>query len=106
MVVSVGRIVGWAINVSTPAQQQRYTQLSGLLHAFGIRYQNELPSGATSLLMKVINGNVSVEVYDGLGKIIGAVPNQETSAAFRTHLQQLFGHTVSPDPDGVVVALI
>jgi hypothetical protein len=105
MVASVGRTVGWATNVPTPEQQQRYTQLSDLLQAFGIRYRNELPNGATSLLMKAINGNASVEVYDRLGKMIGTVPNQDTSATFRTHLQQLFGHTVSPDPDGVVALI-
>jgi hypothetical protein len=64
MAVSVARTVGWAINVPTPEQQQKYAQLSGLLQAFGIRYRNELPNGATSLLMKVINRNASVEVYD------------------------------------------
>jgi hypothetical protein len=89
----------------TPEQQRLYTELSGLLQAFGMRYRNELPSGATSLQMKVISGNVSVDVYDRHGKIIGTVPNEKTSTTFRTDLQQTFADKISPDPDGVVALI-
>lgn len=85
----------------TPEQQREYTRLSGLLQAIGMRYIKELPSGSTSLLMKVNDGKVVVEVFDQKGKLIGTVPNEKTSSTFRAALQSTFQHTVSPDPDGV-----
>ena len=51
-----------------------------------MQFKAELPSGATSLLMKVINGKVLVEVYDRMGKKIGDIPSEKTS----------------PDHDGVI----
>lgn len=89
----------------TPEQQRLYTRLSGQLQAIGMHYYRELPTGATSLLMKVSQGKVLVEVYDQQGKMIGAVPNENTSAAFHSDLQKTFSRAVSPDPDGVVAIL-
>lgn len=89
----------------TPEQQKAYTKLPGQLQAIGLRYKAELPSGSTSLLMTLEGGNVRVEVYDRLGKIIGTVPNEKTSHAFRSALQSTFEHTVSPDPDGVIAMI-
>jgi hypothetical protein len=85
----------------TPEQQREYTRLSGLLQEIGMRYMKELPNGSTSLLMKVNDGKVLVEAFDQNGKLIGTVPNEKTSSAFRTALQSTFEHTISPDPDGV-----
>src|SRR5260221_7487915 len=89
----------------TPEQQKEYARLSGLLQVIGMRNIKELPSGSTSLLMKVNDGMVTVEAYDQKGKLIGTVPNEKTSSAFRTALQSAFEHTVSPDPDGVVAII-
>lgn len=89
----------------TPEQQREYTRLSGLLQAIGMRYSKELPSGSTSLLMKVNDGTALVEAYDQKGKLIGIVPNEKTSNAFRSALQSTFEHTVSPDSDGVIAII-
>jgi hypothetical protein len=89
----------------SPDQQREYTRLSALLQAIGIRHRAELPSGATSLLMKVIDGNVLVEVYDRMGKRIGDIPDTKTSSALRAALQQTFNSAVSPDHDGVVAII-
>ena len=89
----------------TPEQQREYSRLSGLLQAIGMRYYKELPSDSTSLLMKVENGKVLVEVYDRVGKFIGAVPNETTSSAFRAALEDTFARTISPDPDGIVAII-
>jgi len=62
-------------------------KLSGQLQAIGLRYKSELPSGATSLLMKVSDRRVTVEVYDRTGKKIGDIPNDQTSTALRDTLQ-------------------
>jgi hypothetical protein len=86
----------------TPEQQREYVRLSGLLQAIGMRFYNELPSGSTSLLMKVENGKVLVEAYDQRGKRIGTVPNENTSSAFRATLESTFARTISPDPDGII----
>jgi hypothetical protein len=59
--------------VPPPERQKEYTRLSGLLQAIGLRYKAEFPSGATSLLMKVNDGKVQVEVYDRVGRKIGDV---------------------------------
>jgi hypothetical protein len=88
----------------TPEQQRLYSQLSGQLQAIGIRYRKELPAGATSLLLKNNGGKIRVEVYEG-SKVIGLVPNESTSAGFRTALETNFANAVSPDPDGVVALL-
>ena len=55
--------------------------------------------------MKVNGGTVLVEAYDRSGKLIGTIPNEKTSTAFRAALQNTFLHSVSPDPDGVVCPL-
>jgi len=74
----------------SPEQQKEYTRLSGLLQAIGMRHRAELPKGATSLLMKVANGAVLVEVYDGMGKKIADIPDHKTSSPLRDTLQQTF----------------
>jgi hypothetical protein len=89
----------------TPEQQKEYSKLSRQLQAIGLRYKAELPSGSTSLLMKVKGGKVVVDAYDRMGKLIGTVPNDKTSPAFSALLQSTFEHTVSPDPAGVVAPI-
>jgi hypothetical protein len=89
----------------TPEQQRLYTRLSGQLQAIGLHHFGELPSGATSLLMKVKGGKVIVECHDGHGKNIGTLPNDKTSAALRSDLDRTFSQSVSPDPDGVVAII-
>ncbi len=74
----------------TPEQQRQYTRLSGQLQAIGLDYHRELPSGSTSLLLKVSDGEVLVEAYDPHGKMIGTVPNERTSDAFRSDLERAF----------------
>jgi hypothetical protein len=85
-----------------PQRQSEYQKLSGWLQGIGMQFKAELPSGATSLLMKVINGKVLVEVYDRMGKKIGDIPNDKTSTEFRNMLQHTFQSSVSPDHDGVI----
>jgi len=89
----------------TLEQQREYAKLSGLLQAIGMRYYVELPSGSSSLLMKVKNGKVLVEAYDGSGKLIGTVPDEDTSSAFRATLERTFAGAISPDPDGVIAII-
>ena len=91
--------------VPPPERQKEYARLSGQLQAIGLRYKAELPSGATSLLMKVSDGNVRVEVYDRMGKKIGDIPGDNTSTALRDALQQTFQLAISPDHDGVIAML-
>ena len=91
--------------VPSPEQQKEYSRLSALLQAIGIRHRAELPSGTTSLLMKVTNGNVRVEVYDRTGMKIGDIPDDRTSSALRDTLRQTFQSAVSPDHDGVIAPI-
>jgi hypothetical protein len=91
--------------VPSPEQQKEYTQLSSQLQTIGLLYKMELPSGATSLLMKVNDNKVRVEVYDGIGKKIGDIPDNRTSSALRDALQQTFQSAVSPDHDGIIAAI-
>jgi hypothetical protein len=91
--------------VLSPEQQKEYTRLSGQLQAIGIRHRAELPCGTTSLLMKVTDGNVLVEVYDRMGKKIGDIPDGKTSSALRGVLQQTFQSAISPDQDGVIAII-
>jgi hypothetical protein len=86
-------------------RQKEYARLSGLLQAIGLRYKAELPSGATSLLMKVNEAKVQVEVYDRMGKKIGDIPDDKTSSALREALQNTFQSAISPDHDGVVAII-
>jgi len=46
-----------------------------------------------------------VEAFDQKGKLIGTVPNEKRSSAFRSALQNTFEHSVSPDPDGVIAII-
>ena len=91
--------------VPPPERQKEYARLSGHLQSIGLRYKAELPSGATSLLMKVNDGKVLVEVYDRMGKKIGDIPDGKTSSALRNALQNTFEHAISPDHDGVVAII-
>ena len=91
--------------VPPPERQKEYARLSGQLQAIGLRHRAELPSGATSLLMKVTDGSVLVEVYDSMGKKIGDIPDGRTSTALRDALQQTFQLAISPDHDGVVAII-
>lgn len=91
--------------VPPPERQKEYARLSGLLQAIGLRYRAELPTGSTSLLMKVNDGKVQVEVYDKLGKKITDIPSDKTSNALRELLQNTFQSSVSPDHDGIVAII-
>jgi hypothetical protein len=91
--------------VPPPERKKEYARLSGQLQAIGLRYKAELPSGATSLLMKVSEGSVLVEVYDKMGKKIGDIPDEKTSSALRDVLQQTFQFAISPDHDGVIAII-
>ena len=88
-----------------PQRQNEYKKLSGWLQAIGMQFKAELPSGTTSLLMKVVNGNVLVEVYDRMGKKIGDVPNETTSPELRNTLQHTFQSHVPPDHDGIIALI-
>jgi hypothetical protein len=88
-----------------PDRQKEYARLSGLLQAIGLRYKAELPAKATSLLMKVNDGKVSVEVYDRMGKRIGDIPDDKTSTALCDALQNTFQYAISPDHDGVIAII-
>jgi hypothetical protein len=79
--------------------------LSGLLQAIGIRYRADLPSGATSLLLKLNDGSFFVEVYDRRGKKIGDIPHDQTSTGLHDALRQTFHDEVSPDRDGVIAII-
>ena len=91
--------------VPSPEQQKEYSRLSSQLQAIGLRYKMELPCDATSLLMKVNEGKVLVEVYDRTGKKIGDIPDDRTSSALRDALQQTFQSAISPDHDGIVAVI-
>lgn len=88
-----------------PDRQREYAKLSGQLQVIGLRYKSELPTGATSLLMKVNDRKVSVEVYDRMGKKIGDIPDDNTSSALRDALENTFQYSISPDHDGVVAII-
>lgn len=91
--------------IPPPDRQKEYGRLSGPLQTIGLRYKAELPMGATSLRMKVNDGKVSVEVYDGMGKKIGDIPDDKTSTALRYALQNTFQYEISPDHDGVITMI-
>ena len=91
--------------IPPPERQKEYARLSGQLQAIGRRYKAELPRGATSLLMKMNDGKVQVEVYDRTGKKISDIPDDKTSSALRDTLQNTFQFAVSPDHDGVVAII-
>jgi hypothetical protein len=91
--------------VPPPERQKKYARLSGLLQAIGMRYRAELPRGATSLLMKLNEGNFLVEVYDRMGTKIGDIPHNQTAIGLRDALRQTFHGAVSPDHDGVIAII-
>ena len=91
--------------VPPPERQREYARLSGLLQAIGLRYKADIPTGATSLLMKVNDGKVQIEVYDRDGNKIGDIPDGKTSSALRDALQNTFQSAISPDHDGVVAII-
>ena len=91
--------------VPPPERQKEYQRLSGLLQAIGIRYRAELPSGATSLLLKLNDRSFLIEVYDTVGTKIGDVPHDQTSTSLREALRQTFQDEVSPDHDGVIAII-
>jgi hypothetical protein len=91
--------------VPPPERQKEYARFSGRLQTIGQRYKAELPDGATSLLMKMKDGRVMVEVYDNMGKEIADLPDDRTSSALRAALQNTFQHAISPDHDGVVAII-
>jgi hypothetical protein len=111
--ISLKAVAGWEAEfvkagkklTPPPERQKEYAKLSGQLQAIGLNYKTELPSGATSLLMKVNDGKVSVEVYDRMGKKIGDLPNDKTSTALRDALQSTFQYAISPDHDGVIALI-
>jgi hypothetical protein len=86
-------------------RQKEYGRLSGTLQGIGMRFKSEFPNGTTSLLMKITDGKVTVEAYDGMGQKIGDIPNDKTSLELRETLQRTFEHQVSPDHDGVTTKL-
>jgi hypothetical protein len=91
--------------VPPPERQKEYARLSGLLQAIGMRYRADLPSGATSLLLKLNDGSFLVEVYDRMGTKIGDIPHDQTSTGLRDALRQTFHREVSPDHDGVIAII-
>jgi len=86
----------------TAEEQREYARLSGLLQAIGMRYYKELPSGSSSLLMKLEKGRVLVEAYDQAGMLIGSVPNENTSKVLSATLEDAFAGRTPPDSDGVI----
>jgi hypothetical protein len=88
-----------------PDRQKEYARLSGVLQAIGIRYRTLLPSGATSLLLRLNDGSLLVEVYDRTGVKISEIPDDTTPAVLRDTLRQAFQGQVSPDHDGVVAII-
>ena len=63
----------------------------------GQRYFKELPHGSVSLVLTVNQGYVLVEAYDRMGRKLGDIPNQWTSGAFRSELENTFGQVTLPD---------
>ena len=63
----------------------------------GERYFKELPHGSVSLVLTVNQGNVLVEAYDRIGRKLGEIPNQWTSVALRSELEDAFGKLALPD---------
>jgi hypothetical protein len=90
----------------TPEQQREYTRLSGLLQSIGLRHRGELPKGTASLSLKLTGAGskIFVEAYDGLGKLIGTVPNETTSGLLRSDLERCFSKETFSDD--AIVALI
>jgi hypothetical protein len=82
-----------------PREQQRdYARLSNKLAEIVERYRRELPKGTASVSLTCGNKMV-LEACDGLGRIIGKIPNEATSGIFRMALQpftmEKFSETVT-----------
>ena len=90
----------------TPAQQEEYFRLSGLLQKLCLQYSRELPAGTASVLMTNKDHKVKIEAYGQDGKVVGALPNENTSTAFATDLDRYLANVFSPDPDGVIAPLV
>jgi hypothetical protein len=90
-----------ASDMPTPAQQKEYWRLSDILIAITQRFYRELPNGAVSLAL-TNEGRVSVDVYDNNGKVIGTIPNDTTTSAFRADLERAFAGITLPDENLIV----
>jgi hypothetical protein len=86
----------------TPAQQQEYYRLSDILITIVRNHLREVPKGAVSLALTNDGHPVTVEAYDRLGKVIGIIPNDSTSPAFRAELETAFGSVKLPDENLIV----
>ena len=71
--------------VPTPKRWKECARFSGLLQAIGLRQKAELPSGATSLLMKVNYDKVQVEVYDWWERKLAAFQMTTLQVRYVTH---------------------
>ena len=71
--------------VPTPKRLKECARFSGLLQAIGLRQKAELPSGATSLLMKVNYDKVQVEVYDWWERKLAAFQMTTLQVRYVTH---------------------
>ena len=60
-------------------------------------YFKELPHGSVSLVLTVNQGYVLVEAYDRMRRKLEEIPNQWTSSAFRSELENAFGKVTLPD---------
>ena len=85
----------------TPEQQEEYARLSSLLQSSGQRYFQELPHATVSLVLTVNDGRVLVEAYDRMGKKLGEAPNEATSSALRSELEETFAQVTLPDENVV-----
>ena len=71
--------------VPTPKRWKECARFSGLLQAIGMRQKAELPSGVTSLPMKVNYGKVQVEVYDWWERKLAAFQMTTLQVRYVTH---------------------
>jgi len=74
------------MRIPTPEQERDYVRLSNKLAEIVERHRKELPKGTVSVNLTCGNKMV-LEACDGVGKIIGIVPNETTSGVFRLALQ-------------------
>jgi hypothetical protein len=89
----------------TPEQQREYMRLSALLQQVCMRHKSQLPGGTASVLVTAHDGEIRLDAYDRFGKIIGTIPNEETSDGFLSDLTRLFFGSVTSDPDGIVASI-
>jgi len=86
----------------TPVQQQEYYRLSNILIAIVRNHLREIPESAVSLALTNDSHPVIVEAFDRLGKVVGTIPNDSTSPAFRAELETAFGSVKLPDENLIV----